>query len=179
MKYEVRCECGKPFAVTGADAGTSLRCACGRSVEVPPLHKLRTSDGEPSLTLLVRIRSEVRTGRLPGTTHCACCPESNVGFIRIVAACEQEAGTGHPSGAESFGCLLDPVFGLVGTIFLKALQEARERELDVSVVLPLPVCEACRPSLKTPNELREALLTIPDYATLLNQYPNAQITRLG
>ena len=46
MKYEVRCECGKAHRVAGTDAGTSLRCPCGQTVEVPSLHQLRTAAGE-------------------------------------------------------------------------------------------------------------------------------------
>ena len=49
MSYQVTCACGKSHAVTLADAGTSLPCGCGRTVEVPPLHKLREHAGETAL----------------------------------------------------------------------------------------------------------------------------------
>jgi hypothetical protein len=46
---------------------------------------------------------------------------------------------------------------------------------DVSIVVPLPVCDACRPSHNDPATLRLSLRQIPEYAALLDQYPNARI----
>ena len=50
MSFEVPCECGRRLAVTAGDAGTEVRCGCGRAVVVPDLRTLRTLDQstEPS-----------------------------------------------------------------------------------------------------------------------------------
>lgn len=47
MKYETDCPCGKVLAVQAADAGATLRCACGRELEVPALSRLRRFDPPP------------------------------------------------------------------------------------------------------------------------------------
>jgi hypothetical protein len=46
---------------------------------------------------------------------------------------------------------------------------------DVSLVVPLPVCDACRPAHNDRATLQLSLRQIPEYATLLNHYPNALI----
>lgn len=43
MRFEVPCECGRRLCVTAGDAGATLKCACGRPVEVPNLNELRAS----------------------------------------------------------------------------------------------------------------------------------------
>lgn len=47
MTYETDCTCGKVLEVHAADAGATLRCACGRDVDVPPLSRLRRLDPPP------------------------------------------------------------------------------------------------------------------------------------
>jgi hypothetical protein len=41
MQYHLACECGREVAVSEGAAGTTVSCACGRSVQVPSLSKLR------------------------------------------------------------------------------------------------------------------------------------------
>jgi hypothetical protein len=41
MQVRLRCECGREILVTTGDAGASLACACGRTVEVPSLEEFR------------------------------------------------------------------------------------------------------------------------------------------
>ena len=57
MSYEVRCQCGKVHAVSAADAGSSVRCACGQLVDVPPLHLLRTAAGEAGVSPSVQLQA--------------------------------------------------------------------------------------------------------------------------
>jgi hypothetical protein len=45
--YETDCPCGKVIAVQAADAGGTVRCACGRQSVVPALSKLRRLDPPP------------------------------------------------------------------------------------------------------------------------------------
>ncbi len=46
MTYSVPCECGKTLAVIATDAGTDMRCECGRLVSVPILSQLRQQSGQ-------------------------------------------------------------------------------------------------------------------------------------
>ncbi|WP_439624199.1 hypothetical protein [Gemmata sp.] len=181
MPYQVPCECGKSITVTGADAGASVRCGCGKTVEVPPLHKLRKADGEASVPILVQVRTQLVAGQLPGTRDCACCGQPNSGMMRVAVACEHEAGSTDRSGVEKLGCLLLPFFfgWLLALIALLGMKRVRKQALDVAVVLPLPVCEACQPKLHTPDAIRQALSAIPMYESLLRHYPQAQVSRRG
>jgi hypothetical protein len=83
MKYEVRCACGKAIAVTGADAGSTVHCKCGKSVEVPPFHQLRTASGDTATPILVRVRSLINNGVLPGERVCAVCRIATNDMARV------------------------------------------------------------------------------------------------
>jgi hypothetical protein len=180
MQYEARCECGKAHAVGAADAGSSLRCACGRNVEVPPLHLLRTSGGETAVPLLVRVRGLISNGLLPGTTDCACCHRPTKGMTRIGLGCEPQPDEHHATTNEAAGCLLGLLLGSPSHVTeAAAARIVRNESPDFSLVVPLPVCEPCRPTLDDPATIRRALRQIPDYAAILDQYPKALIRRVG
>lgn len=174
MKYEVRCECGKVHSVSGADAGASLSCACGRRVEVPPLHQLRTQTGQRAVPILVQVRGLVATGRLPGRRECVCCHRPVTGLMQVGIGCEPTPGDGR-GGAEAAGCLLGWITaGPAGLLFGSGMAHmVKNASPDVSVVVPLPVCDACRPSHNDPATLRLSLRQIPEYAALLDEYPSA------
>lgn len=187
MTYEVRCECGKVHAVSAADAGGIVRCPCGRSVDVPPLHQLRTAAGEDVLSPAVRIEALLLRGLLPGTRACAVCARETDGLVRVAVACER-GRIGPPNSSRDqavTGCLLGLLIGgLPGLFVANRLMKPNEPEVpkqigqDVAFTLPLAVCPACRPSLNDSNVLLRALRTVPDYEALLDQYPNAQVTLL-
>ncbi len=67
MSYSTACECGATHAVAATQAGTTLRCACGRSVTVPALSVLRQAAGQTPMPLntVERIRAMIRDGELP------------------------------------------------------------------------------------------------------------------
>jgi len=176
MNYEVRCECGKAHAVTAADAGASLGCACGRTVEVPPLHQLRADAGQDVLSPVVRVQALLLDGRLPGTRACACCRCDTGGLVQARVQCQWAiVSSGGPSRADMIGgCLLSAWLGLLLHFFRRSAPP-KEHGQDIVVILPLPVCEACRPTLDDPAELRGALRAIPEYAALLDHYPDARI----
>lgn len=39
-RFWLPCSCGKRFAIDASQAGESIACSCGRSIEVPPLRRL-------------------------------------------------------------------------------------------------------------------------------------------
>ena len=177
MKYEVRCACGKPLAVTGADAGATLRCVCGRAVEVPALHELRTAAGEEVLSPAVRIHALLLDKKLPGTRECACCHRETNDLVQAVIECERViTKSGTTKGEWVGGCFL---FGIIWAWVLFQSRPPIQHGQDVVLTVPLPVCERCRFELATPAELRKALRHIPEYAALLDRYPNARITLVG
>ena len=171
MKYEVRCGCGKTHAVSAADAGSSLPCSCGQTVDVPPLHALRTPGGEGAVSPLVRIRTALLNGRLPGTRACAVCRTETDGRCRVKVLCERTQNQSGPSQAELVGCLL------IGLLFGVFMRTQRKNSTDEeAVIVPVPICETCRPKLADPNLLPFAVRSVPDYAALLDHYPQSQVT---
>jgi len=177
MIYKVRCGCTQMHFVTAGDAGSSLRCACGRTVEVLPLHLLRTAGGESAIPLLVQVRSLILNGQLPGTRHCARCHQPTNGMMRVGIACEPTPGESESHSEPAVGCLLGLIFGSVssGAVTGAISHIAQEESPDVSLVVPLPVCDSCRSGLVDQAALRQALRHVPEYAALLDQYPNARI----
>jgi hypothetical protein len=59
MRFRLCCACGREVLATRGDAGASLACKCGRTVEVPSLNELQQrpvveepAKTEPPLTLV-------------------------------------------------------------------------------------------------------------------------------
>ena len=177
MKYQFPCPCGKVVVVTAADAGATRSCACGRTVEVPPLHQLRAAAGQQVLSPAVRIEALLLEHKLPGTRVCVCCHKETDGLIRVRVQCQWAIVTkGGPSRADmAAGCFL---FGWLAMFYIaRTAPPGKEHGQDVVFVLPLPVCQACGPQLDDPAALRQALVAIPEYADLLAEYPHARVTR--
>jgi hypothetical protein len=81
-----------------------------------------------------------------------------------------------------FGLLVGGAVGLFGANrMMRGGESGTPKQVgqDIAFTLPLPGCEACRPGLRKPEELRKALRAIPEYAALLDQYPAARIARVG
>lgn len=177
MDYEVRCECRKRIEVSAADAGSSLRCACGRNVDVPPLHMLRTAAGEQAVSPALQLQGMLLKNELPGTRNCACCHRDTDHQIRVSIVCERvtvnDRGTATPEAV--LGCL---VFGLLGWLAMQRRAEEVERGREVSFIVPLRVCEVCDHELTNSGAIRAALRNTQVYVELLEEYPDAAIRRL-
>lgn len=171
MRYEVRCECGKVRAVGASDAGALLSCACGREVEVPPLHQLRAAAGEhggapePELAVLLRNRA------LPETDECARCGEPTDGTVVARVECER-AEIKQPERRPS-GCL--PI-GIGVIVFYKPVGDPVVRGRDVLFRVPVRACPRCARALHG-GELRTALRKYPVCVALFAKYPRATVTR--
>jgi hypothetical protein len=180
MSYEVRCECGKSHAVSAADAGTSLRCACGRTLDVPALHQLRIAAGQQALAPAVQVRSLLLRDELPGTRECACCHRETDHLARVSVVCERVITKTRASPtATLLGCFF---FGWIGALLawlVSRTEPVAQYGEDISFVLPLRVCSVCDHELTTPAALRGALVATPAYAALLERYPNATVSRVG
>ena len=188
MSYEVRCACGNTHTVTAADAGSALNCSCGSAVNVPPLHVLRASAGEQAISPVVQIRGMLLRNELPGTRTCACCHRGTDEIVRVSVECERSITKSGASKAEYAGCLfgcalgvfMPVVYGVVALLFFLGLWTRPDKQFgdDVSVIVPLPVCSACRPDLNGYG-LEHALCEVPVYRALLDRYPNALIRCLS
>jgi hypothetical protein len=179
MEYKVRCECGKAYRVTDAEAGVQFACVCGLNVDVPPLHKLRAMSEENDESPLNQIRNMVRVGLLPGTSKCACCRDETSRVMSVTIECERENAALGPSKAEMLGCLLVPCFGwFLGLLIWIGMIKIRVSFGDpVTIILPLPVCDECRRGMSDVSDVLDALSRIPEYESLLDYYPSARVTR--
>lgn len=183
MKYEVCCECGKTHGVSAADAGATLTCVCGRRVNVPSLHELRTSAGQSVLSPALRIQSMLLENQLPGSRNCASCSRETDGLAMIRIECELGQVKGSATNAERgfAGCISALLGGWLLGAFVAGVVLGGERGRlkqvgqDVECIVPLPVCDSCLSPVSNPELLRIALRQIPEYAMLLDQYPNARI----
>jgi hypothetical protein len=100
-------------------------------------------------------------------------------MVQVEILCDRVRGTRDPCHADFAGFLLAAVGGLFFDLLFTGLRDRRVKYGDeVSILVPLPVCEVCREMLNGIN-LRQAVLQIPEYAELLDHYPNAEITRRG
>ncbi|MBM3979738.1 MAG: hypothetical protein FJ304_05555 [Planctomycetes bacterium] len=179
----------KAHAVSAADAGESLNWACGRTVDVPPLHQLRASVGEEALSPAVRIQSLLLAGQLPGTNLCAVCSATTSKRVLIGIECERgELKPGPASRTTAgIGCLFGMAIGGLGGLFAgnRVMQSSNDTAgakyvgQDVAFELPLPVCTGCRAGLNDRTALIKALRFVPEYAALLDRYPNAEVKRIS
>jgi len=173
MPYEVRCECGKTHAVGAADAGASLCCGCGRTVEVPALHELRLAAGQFAFSPEVTLANLLARGELPDTLECIGCGEQTGGIVFATVACEQAAQkkTYFPAGC--FSPILW-VFGVI--IFLREPRDENWYGRDVWFRVPVRYCPGCTETL-TDAKLRVALRQHPVCAGVLDKYPQARVAR--
>jgi hypothetical protein len=140
---------------------------------------LRTKRGAAAIPQITQVRAMLRNGVLPGTRACAVCRTETNSQCRVKVMCERVQTQQGPSQAEVAGCLLlAPLIGLwVPLAMALGLWAQRQNAGDEeAVIVPLPVCEACRPTLNDVNSLVKALRKIPDYAALLDRYREAEVT---
>ncbi len=163
-----------------------LSLRCGGTVDVPALHTLRASVSEQKLSPAFRLEALLFDRRLPGTRSCAVCGQETDFLIQVSVVCER--GTSKPDGSsrdevagESLGCLLGSFLG--AGPWQESTHEAyrlsRQIGQDIAFIVPLPICDSCRPVLEVPASLRRALRQIPEYAALLDRYPDARIAVSG
>jgi hypothetical protein len=173
MNYEVRCECGKPHIVTGTDAGASLPCGCGRTVEVPALHQLRLAAGQAGAAPELLLTNMLLKKELPDTSACVECGTITDGIVWAEVKCEeaeQRVERSTPTGCFLPGLLLGYI------VISRTPQTVRELGREVRFRIPIRCCDFCARSLTT-SSLRAALRQHPVCAGVLDKYPHAQVSR--
>ena len=79
MEFEVPCECGRRRRVTAGDAGATLRCECGRAIQVPGLRELQAFAPVPTDVPTQPVPA--RSAQLTGVDLAVCLFLPVVGFI--------------------------------------------------------------------------------------------------
>jgi hypothetical protein len=177
MKYHVLCGCGKSLPVKTEEAGTTIRCDCGESVTVPSLSKLRSTVGlgayeSGAIDTILRMLDE---GILPWGETCAESGRPTRDVLPLHVQCERIHAPADNTKVILLALLVTPL-ALLG--LRKDQREAVGR--DTSVVVPLRLSRAYHRSLSrwgggSQRRLQRLLRTVPVYARLLDEYPNATI----
>jgi hypothetical protein len=176
MDFDIRCECGQYIVVSEGAAGARLKCACGRTVDIPALDKLRTEAGLPPSTTEARIAYLLSAGHLPGTKSCACCRADADRTIEIVTECER--AWIHQSGGRTWVSLLGFILTALISPIAVWLREERSQQIygqDKIYHLPLPVCTKCTPKVRGTKAIKQYLRQIPEYRWLLDKFPDARV----
>jgi hypothetical protein len=170
MSYEVRCECGKAHAVGATEAGTTLRCDCGRTIDVPPLHVLRKSAGELGASPDLLLQGLILKKQLPDSDQCASCGTRTDGEVVAVINCE--SAVEQEEKRTPVGCLPIGFFAIV--IYHTTQKKVRGR--DVWFRVPVRCCPACAGDVGD-DRLRLLLRQNRVVAGVLDKYPHAHVTR--
>ncbi|HTK75793.1 MAG TPA: hypothetical protein VL371_11090 [Gemmataceae bacterium] len=177
MEFKAVCECGTTHAVTAADAGAKIPCACGRTVSVPSLGKLRQQGLVPDQTHpVLAINRMLEAGELPPTAGCVRCGVATDRVVKIEAECERT----WVRRQDEFKWW----YVFLPWIILLAWAANRHPETklhgsDVILTLPLRVCEHCLAETRSPAGLQSLLRQVPVYERLLAKYPEAGIRLLS
>jgi hypothetical protein len=156
MSLGVTCECGLSLGVTEKDAGSMVRCSCGRPVVVPLLEEFQNHTVLLSAaTVERRAQRLVAEGVLPGTDECLWCREVPAQRVDVIVQCERY--TAHTSGGMRL--LIMPIpLGFVRFIWWEEPERLEIRGRDTDVPAPVCLCETCRSNLRAPSAVKYLLL---------------------
>ncbi|HEX5104786.1 MAG TPA: hypothetical protein VFV87_13285 [Pirellulaceae bacterium] len=182
--YSVDCECGKTLPVSKSDAGSEIRCRCGKSVSVPRLSLLRRAKGEDALEAGIRdrIARMIREGKLPVGDCCAVSgfPTNDVMLFDVI--CERS----YTKGARNWGIALlvlgffTPFSWFFWLLGYDMLNERTERVgRDVVLTVPLRVAKENQGKLRgrtSQKRLQIVLGSVPEYELLFQEFPDARIS---
>lgn len=142
--------CGRKHDVTAPQAGTTLVCACGFEIQIPPLSELRRQAGMRAYekSVVQEIAEGIQDGKLPSNDDCLGCHRPKTRKRWLEAVCERGGARTRTTGGDVGGF----VAGLIGGIpFVIPLGDGSSGELiedspgrDVTVFLPAPICDECR-----------------------------------
>ncbi len=180
MEYSVGCECGRRLVVDSTAAGSVIPCECGWDVIVPPLSQLRATTGVGAYEsgVLDTIQRMIRDGSLPWGETCAVSGWPTDGVLDLVVHCER---VHLPRPNSKLMILFAPLFP---ALVLQAMSDEGREPVgrETSVTVPLRVAPEFHRRLArkwSPGKLKRLLKTVPIYATLLDQYPEATIEVRG
>lgn len=184
MSYHLACSCGREIAVTADQAGTQVRCSCGRTVAVPLLSQLRLAAGKGAYEagIVDTIHCMIADGRLPHGNCCAISGLPTDDVVTLSVQCERKhlkrTDGGHLAWVV-LGILLLPLFALLRPATREhGVDEDREIGRDVIVPAPLRVHREQRGTLaktRSQRTLRGWLQSVPIYAQLFDEYPEATV----
>ena len=174
MEYHISCRCGKQLTVNTEQAGTTIRCDCGETVQVPSLSLLRQTAGQGAYEsgAIDTIHRMLRDGALPWGEACAVSGRPTQDLIQLVVQCERLYFVGDQFRSRLLVLALLGPWALLASVAGKRPNETHGR--DTVVKVPLRVHRDFHGGLNrrvSQRKLRRLLRTVPVYARLLEEYP--------
>ena len=175
-QYRVRCSCGLELPVATSAAGGEATCHCGKTVKVPRLSELKRQAGEAAFDVPARdrIRHLLLHGGLPPDPICRFTQRTTSDVVHITVVCEVP----RTSGGFNWWWLL--VIGLYSLplYFLASRQEPEVVGNETVFRLPVPVAADRQAQVRdfSESQLYQLLGTVPLYAQLLSEYPQARVS---
>ena len=189
-EFAITCtHCGNEIPVSAVMAGTEVSCSCGTVNDVPLLSSLRKLAGKAAYitNTAEEIKRVLADGELPFPRDCVVCRMRTEEIFECITVCEQPAARSESDpGWGFFNLLVTPLALMAGWIVFVDSEGAPEqadahgRELVVST--PLAMCQRCHGEtrgLTKQSGLRALLQTVPIYARLLEEFPEATIVARG
>jgi hypothetical protein len=184
MNYSVTCGCGRIRAVEATQAGSTLKCACGRSITVPLLSTLRSTAGENAIPLntIDTIREMIRRGELPSGEVCPHSGRRADSTVYFHVQCERMWVRGNDSTNIGSTIVHFLLLGWMASLFA-SLKSRPLEELgrDTSLELPLRISSEVSATImrmRRQKTLKRLLRSTPIYATLLDEFPEGAVTPL-
>ena len=173
--YRVRCSCGEDLPVATSAAGRDVACHCGQTVKVPRLSELRRLAGQPAFEVRARdrVRQLLLDGGLPPDPICRITQRPTADMVYVTVVCEVPRATG------GFNWWWLIVLGLYSLplYYLASRDEPQMHGSETVFRLPIPIATECQAQVRnfTAGQLYQLLLTVPLYAQLLSEYPQARV----
>ncbi|PHS03240.1 MAG: hypothetical protein COA78_18705 [Blastopirellula sp.] len=183
MPYSLACECGNQIEVSAAQAGSEVTCTCGQVVNVPMLSALRKTAGKAAYesNTMDTINRMVQEGELPWGDTCAVSGYPTTDSCQLFVLCESKWLKGSSMGdwfILFFQLLILPVV-ICLDLFVDSDKASQSHGHDRGVYVPIIARTEHHAELKKMRnqaKLQEILRTVPIYAKLLDEFPNARIS---
>ena len=177
--FSLECPCGQVIGVTGAQAGSTVQCVCGAEVRVPSLGRLRELAGKDRYESGAgdAIRRMVRSGELPALGTCVLSKEPTNDVMEFEILVPRFF-----KSEQNRDQMMTLLLGLWAIPFIALIRRPRFHTEGATTV-QTPLCISQRYHAKvgrmSQGRLKRLLRTVPVYAELLDENPDARISALG
>ena len=165
--------------MASSQAGSTVRCDCGRNVNVPSLSRLRERIGEASYESGCgdTIKRMVLSGELPSGSVCSISGKPNTDVMVLEVFAPRFSITQSSSQGNTLLVLVLGIWSLP-LIWAASRREPIAEEEGASIV-PMPLRVALDSQWKvrgmSQSRLRRLLRSVPIYAQFLEENPHSQI----
>jgi len=178
VTYLLPCSCGQTLTVSSSQAGTNVRCCCGKDVAVPSLSVLRSQAGEEHLedSPETIIRFVYGSGKnVVGGDSCIRCGAPATKKLTCFLEYEKPLfKKATPWPLALFMLLVAPVLVILYHTLRPREQIPLAEGKEMQVLLA--VCPNCEAALQRDNNAREILKREPVFGRLFEKHPATIVT---